>query len=532
MYRKILKQKKPRSCVPGDLPRRVVQEFAPELAAPAGKIFQSIIETGQWPKPWRTEYGSPLQKMSNPETEDQLRIISLTSFLSKVFEQYVILWLMEYVGNQMDWGQYGGTKGCSISHYLIDLVNFIQYNQDLNTPHAVIAVMVDFAKAFNRINHNRIITILSRMGVPGWLLRIVMGFLTERELIVRYKGRISGRKMLPGGGPQGTILGLFLFLILINSAGYQNLEKSIGQQITMKKNKRNVMPNTHVKFVDDMTLAAALNLKECLQPNPDVNQPFPLAFHDRTQHVLPDNRNIMQEQLDNLIQYCEDNSMKINHNKTKVVLFNTARKYDFMPKLSTQKDINLEVVEEFKLLGLMFQSNLRWQANTDFICQKAYSRLWMLRRLKSLGANRDEMMDVYCKQVRCVLELGVAVWQPGLTQAQGQQLERVQKCALYVIMGDKHSTYSIALKELECETLSARRTKLCLIFAKKSEKHSRFGNWFEPAVPDPLPVPNTRSDKDSLQLKYKPVTVRTDRYKESPLPYLTDLLNTHYSKNK
>ena len=140
MYRKILKQKKPRSCVPGDLPRRVVQEFAPELAAPAGKIFQSIIETGQWPKPWRTEYGSPLQKMSNPETEDQLRIISLTSFLSKVFEQYVILWLMEYVGNQMDWGQYGGTKGCSISHYLIDLVNFIQYNQDLNTPHAVIAV--------------------------------------------------------------------------------------------------------------------------------------------------------------------------------------------------------------------------------------------------------------------------------------------------------------------------------------------------------------------------------------------------------
>ena len=43
VYRKILKQKKPRSCVPGDLPRRVVQEFAPELAAPAGKIFQSII---------------------------------------------------------------------------------------------------------------------------------------------------------------------------------------------------------------------------------------------------------------------------------------------------------------------------------------------------------------------------------------------------------------------------------------------------------------------------------------------------------
>ena len=180
----------------------------------------------------------------------------------------------------------------------------------------------------------------------------------------------------------------------------------------------------------------------------------------------------------------------------------------------------------------MFQSNLRWQSNTDFICQKAYARLWMLRRLKSLGANKNEMMDVYVKQVRCVLELGVAVWQPGLTQAQGQQLERVQKCALYVIMGEEHSTYRNALEELECQTLSERRTKLCLNFAKKSEKHSRFGNWFEPAVANPQPVPNTRSDKTSLQLKYKPVTVRTERYRDSPLPYLTDLLNTHYSKKK
>ena len=157
--------------------------------------------------------------------------------------------------------------------------------------------MVDFAKAFNRIDHNRIVTILSRMGVPGWLLRIVMGFLTERELIVRYKGRTSGRKMLPGGGPQGTIFGLFLFLILINSAGYQNLEKNIGHKITEKKNKRSVMPSTHIKFVDDMTLAAVLNLKEGLVPNPDVNQPFPLSYHDRTQHVLPDGQNVMQEQL-------------------------------------------------------------------------------------------------------------------------------------------------------------------------------------------------------------------------------------------
>ena len=153
-----------------------------------------------------------MKKVSNPTSEDQLRIISLTSYLSKVFEQYVVEWLLEYVGDKMDWGQYGGEKGSSISHYLIEFVNFILYNQDMKIPHAVLAVMIDFSKAFNRLSHNTIITILSRMGVPGWLLRIVMGFLTEREMIVRYQGRTSDRKMLPGGSPQGTRLGLFLFL--------------------------------------------------------------------------------------------------------------------------------------------------------------------------------------------------------------------------------------------------------------------------------------------------------------------------------
>ena len=184
VYEKIKQSKKPRSSVPGDLPRRLVQEFAPELAAPAGKIFRNITKTGHWPKSWRGEYGTPLQKATNPISEDDLRIISLTPYLSKVYEQFVMGWLLKYVSHKLDWGQYGGKKGSSISHYLIDFVNFILFNQDLKIPHAVLAVLIDYSKAFNRANHNLIVTILSSMGVPGWLLRIVIGFLKNRELIV------------------------------------------------------------------------------------------------------------------------------------------------------------------------------------------------------------------------------------------------------------------------------------------------------------------------------------------------------------
>ena len=66
----------------------------------------------------------------------------------------------------------------------------------------MLAVMIDYSKSFNRICHNNIIRILSNMGVPGWLLIIVMGFLTDKELIVRYEGKHSGRNWLSGGSHQ------------------------------------------------------------------------------------------------------------------------------------------------------------------------------------------------------------------------------------------------------------------------------------------------------------------------------------------
>ena len=80
-----------------------------------------------------------------------------------------------------------------------------------------------------------------------------------------------------------------------------------------------------------------------------------------------------------------------------------------------------------------------WNLNTDHICTKAYERIWMLRRLKQLGASDDELKDVYEKQIRCVLELAVAVWSAGLTISQASQIERVQKTVCAVILGNRHT---------------------------------------------------------------------------------------------
>ena len=156
----------------------------------------------------------------------------------------------------------------------------------------------------------------------------------------------------------------------------------------------------------------------------------------------------------------------------------------------------------------------------------------MLRRLRRLGASRTDMLDVYYKQKRCVLEMAVVVWTPGLTKSESVQIERVQKCALHVILGDKYETYDQATKTLSVEKLHERRQKLSLTFAKKCEKNDKYATWFKLSEAIKDPNINTRGAVNRNQTKYIPVPFRTERYEKSPIPFLTKLLNEYYSVTK
>ena len=103
-------------------------------------------------------------------------------------QNVVVEWLMFYLEDKLDPKQFGGLEGNSISHYIFELVNVILYNQDYNLPIAVLACAVDFSKAFNRQNDNVLITKLINLVVPGWLLNVVMRFLSDSMMVVRYKG--------------------------------------------------------------------------------------------------------------------------------------------------------------------------------------------------------------------------------------------------------------------------------------------------------------------------------------------------------
>ena len=137
-----------------------------------------------------------------------------------------------------------------------------------------------------------------------------------------------------------------------------------------------------------------------------------------------------------------------------------------------------------------------------------------------MGASNDELVDVYSKQVRSMVEQAVAVWSPSLTLYQSAQIERVQKTFCAVVLGPKYTDYSLALSALDLLPLDERRHTLCSNFAKKCLGSDKYQNWFVPKTNDPDNV-QTRSDKTGLVT----VNTRTKRYRKSPIPYLTEQLN-------
>ena len=146
--------------------------------------------------------------------------------------------------------------------------------------------------------------------------------------------------------------------------------------------------------------------------------------------------------------YAEINKMKIKYDKTKLMVFNPGRAKDFMPRFNFN-DREIEVVDEYKLLGVILRSDLSWNSNTNYMVKRANKKLWSLKRLKRLGANSKDLTDVYIKQIRSLLEFSVPVWHSSLTEEDKMKIERVQKSAFSIILGQNYGTYNSAMKSLK-----------------------------------------------------------------------------------
>ena len=148
--------------------------------------------------------------------------------------------------------------------------------------------------------------------------------------------------------------------------------------------------------------------------------------------------------------------MKLNEKKTKNLIFNFTKKYQFTTKLNVN-NVNINLPNEAKLLGTVLTDKLTWDRNTEEIVKKAYKRMQLLHAAATFTSSKKDLKDIYQTFIRSVLEQSAVVWHSCLTNKNRSDLERVQKGAVRVIMGPNHKTYKKSLKILKLDTLEKRR---------------------------------------------------------------------------
>ena len=169
----------------------------------------------------------------------------------------------------------------------------------------------------------------------------------------------------------------------------------------------------------------------------------------------------------------------------------------------------IECVPSVRLVGVILSQNLRWNENTKYICEKARRKLWILRRMQGLDLNEWQLFDVYTKEIRSILEMAVPVWHSSLTKLQSNEIEKVQKIAMKIILKHKYVSYDLACRKFNTITLEERREKLCYKFASKNLKSDH--SYFTKPVKDV----NT---KNKSSMAVKEIKCNYDRYRKSSIP--------------
>jgi hypothetical protein len=221
--------------------------------------------------------------------------------------------------------------------------------------------------------------------------------------------------------------------------------------------------------------------------------------------------------------------MKLNPIKTKVMIFNPLKSHDVLPLLTADQGSDLEVVEQHKILGQIVRSDMRTITNTENICKKVYRRMWVLRRLKSLGCPAAELVDVLKQQIVSVCEVGAPYWGPMITKAESNMLERCLKAGLHIIYQNEYVSFDHALSLANMRSLKERRLIQITKFSKQALKNHKYRNWFcEPEAPVARAGPALRPTAGRRPApRLRPVTCRTQRYRQSALPLMTEILAWH-----
>ena len=331
------------------------------------KLFTSSIQLGYIPTAWKIATLRMLLKPDKlPSLTTSYRPISLISSIMKLFERVIEQRLrshLEHIGF-INKHQSGFRRAKSTDDHLFRLSKSIM--ESFNKGEHVVAAFLDVEKAFDNVWHNGLRYKIFQLDLPTKMTCWLSDFLVGRLIQVNVNNFFSNQINPKAGVPQGSVLSPLLFLIYVNDlpAPHHN-QNSLSQ------------------FADDTAQWA-----------------FSLSVRIAAK--------LLQQDLLNLAMWCAKWRIKLNPEKTKVIIFSRsilARKTELNLKLYGE---TLKIYPQVKFLGITFDSQLNFKKHFEDILDRCNTRYYHLRLLanKKWGPSPSSLIQIYKQCVRPIFEYG------------------------------------------------------------------------------------------------------------------------------
>ena len=397
------------------LTAKLLKVLSGVIAIPVAMIFNKSINEGKAPADWKCANITPVFKKGSKRDPGNYRPISLTSILCKVFESFMKELLLDHLlsHNLLKTSQHGFLPSKSTVTNLIEYLDVL--TQHLDQGKVVDVIYLDFAKAFDKVPHQRLMAKLKALGVSGNFLSWIGDWLSDRKQRVVLNGESSEWSKVLSGVPQGSVLGPILFLVYIN-----DIDCVLDAASTIL-----------YKFADDSKLLKAID--------GDI---------DRAK---------LQDEVNALFQWCKDWGMMLNLDKCKVLHCGRNNPcYSYVIDGFAPAGHVIASTDEEKDLGVIIHKSGKPSRQCAEAAKKGNQVLGQMSRAFTY---RDKTwIHLYSTYVRPHLEYAVQAWCPWL-KADIECLEKVQRRAVNMVTGLSGVTYVDKLKEVGLTTLEDRRLR-------------------------------------------------------------------------
>ena len=318
---------------------KILKSGSPLLSQILSFLFNKSLIIGKVPQIWKTKRVSPLFKDGDPNVCNNYRPISILPVIMKVFEKIVNHQICQFIENNnlITNFQSGFRKKHSTDTAVLEVTDFIL--NELDKGRHVGAVLIDFKKAFDTIDHLILLKKLFCLGFRDTSFDWIQSYLSDRKQFCKVGDSLSDPTFEECYGvPQGSVLGPLFFLIFINDL-------------------QGVISSYYHLYADDTIIIESSDNTNSLKMS-------------------------LEDQLNRIDQWLTKNKLTINTSKTKSIFFGSKARLNtyYSENLTiSYGETPLETVTLAKYLGVIFDDKLSWKEHVASIKSKAYHKLYKLK---------------------------------------------------------------------------------------------------------------------------------------------------------